>query len=74
MVVRSDDDKEFNAGKIAKLCRQRNLKQEFTTADSSEYNGVTKRGLAMMESAALAATIQASELFPGCSVPEGPSL
>ena len=28
----------------------------------------------MIESAALAARIQASELFPGYSIPEGPSL
>ena len=46
-----------NEGKFGKLCRERNIKQEFTTADSPEYNGVTERGLAMIESAALAARI-----------------
>ena len=56
------------------LCRERNIKQEFTTADSPEYNSVAERGLAMIESAALAARIQATELFPGFNVPEGPSL
>ena len=60
MVDSSDDGKELNAGKFAKLCRQRNIKQEFIAADSSEYNGVAERGLAMIESAALAATIKAS--------------
>ena len=46
----------------------------FTTADSPEYNGVAERGLAMIESAALAARIQASELFPGFDIPVKPSL
>ena len=73
-MVRSDDGGEFNEGKFDKLCRERNIKQEFTTADSPEYNGVAERGLTMIESAALAARIQGSELFPEYSVPEGPSL
>ena len=74
VIVRSDDGGEFMQGKFGKLCREQNIKQEFTTADSPEYNGVAERGLAMIESAALAARIQASELFPGYSIPEGPSL
>ena len=74
VVVRSDDGGEFNEGKFGKLCRERNIRQEFTTADSPEFNGVAERGLAMIESAALAARIQAPELFPGFNVPEGPSL
>ena len=61
-------------GKFGKLCRERKIKQEFTTADNPEYNGVAERGLAMIESGALAARIQASELFPGYSIPEGASL
>ena len=61
-------------GKFEKLCRERKINQEFTTADNPEYNGVAQRGLAIIESAALAARIQASELFPVCSIPEGPSL
>ena len=60
VIVRSDDEGEFMEGKIRKLCRERKIKQEFTTADSPEYNGVTERGLAMIESAALATRIQAS--------------
>ena len=42
-------------GKSGKLCRERKIKHEFTTADSPEYNGVAERGLIMIESAALAA-------------------
>ena len=74
VVVRSDNGGEFNQGEFGQLCRERNIKQEFTTADSPESNGVAERGLAMIESAALAARIQASELFPGFDIPENPSL
>ena len=72
VVIRSNDGGEFSEEKFGKLCRERNIKQEFTTADSPEYNGVAERGLALIESAALAARIKASELFPGFNVPEGP--
>ena len=65
VIVRSDDGGEFMEGKFGKLCRERKIKQEFTTADSPEYNGVAERGLTMIESAALGARIQAPELFPG---------
>ena len=74
VVVRSDNGGDFNQGEFGQLCRERNIKQEFTTADSPGYNGVAERGLAMIESAALAARIQASELFPGFDIPDKPSL
>ena len=74
MIMRSDDGGEFMEGLFGKLSREQKIKQEFTTADSPEYNGVAERGLDMIKSAALAARIQASELFPGYSIPEGPSL
>ena len=73
LIVRSDDGGDFIEGKFGNLCRERKIKQEFTTADSPEYNGVAERGLAMIESAALAVGIQALELFPGYSIPDGPS-
>ena len=62
VVVRSDDVGEFNKGKFGQLCRERNTKQDFTTAGSSENNGVAELGLAMIESAAPTARLQASEL------------
>ena len=74
VVVRSDNGGEFSQGQFGQRCRERNKKQDFTTADSSEYNGVAERGLAMIESAALAARIQASELFPRFDIPEKTSL
>ena len=57
-------------GKFGNLYQELNIKQKYTTADSPEYNGVAKRGLAMIESATLAARIHVSELFPGYSIPE----
>ena len=75
VVVRSDNGGEFNQGEFGQLCREKNIKQEFTAADTPEYNGVAERGLAMIESVALAARIQASEeLFPGFNIPEKTSL
>ena len=74
VVVRSDNGDEFNQREFGQLCREINIKQEFTAADSPEYNGVAERGLTMTESAALAARTQASELFPGFDIPEKPSL
>ena len=71
VVIRLDDGGRFNGGKFGKLCREGNKKRDFTTADSPEYNGVAERGLAMLMSDALAARIQAPELFPGFSVPGG---
>ena len=34
VVVRSDDGGKFNEGKLLMLCRERNIKQELTAADS----------------------------------------
>ena len=75
VVVRSDNNGgEFNEGELGQLCQERNINKEFTTADSLEYNDVAELGLAMIESAALAARIQASELFPEIDIPEKLSL
>ena len=40
VVVRSDNGGEFNQEGFGQLCRERNIKQEFTTANSPKYNGV----------------------------------
>ena len=73
VVVRSDDGGEFNENNFRRICRERNIKQDFTTADSPEYNGVAEQGPVMMESASLAARIYVSALFPGFDIPERPS-
>ena len=46
--VRTDDAAEFEGGAFADLCRERGNKQEFTTADSPQFNGVAERGIAMI--------------------------
>ena len=46
-------------GMFAKLCRRHNIRQEFTTAGSLKFNGVSKRHIAMVESAGMATQVQA---------------
>ena len=72
MAVRSDNGGGCFAGDFGKLCRKRGIKQEFTPADSSMYNGVAELALAMNNDTALTARIQAPVLFP--SAPTSPSL
>ena len=73
-VVRTDDAAEFKGGAFADLCRERRIRQEFTTADSPQLNGVAERGIALIESAGKAAAIQAGIMFPSMGVPSGDSL
>ena len=49
---------EFKSGYFADLCRERGIPQEFTTANSPQFNGVTERGTAMIVSTGKAASIQ----------------
>ena len=48
--VRIDDAAEFKSGYFADLCRGRGIRQEFTAANSPQFNGVAERGTAMIES------------------------
>ena len=41
--VRTDDAAEFKGGTFADLCRERGIRQESTTADSLQLNGVAER-------------------------------
>ena len=72
--VRTDDAAELKGGAFADLCRERVIRQEFTTADSPQCNGVAERGIAMIESAGKAAIIQAGLNFRGMGIPSGNSL
>ena len=72
-VVRSNEGGEFK-GDFAKLCRRHNIRQEFTTADSAKFNGVAERHIAMIESAGMAAQVQAKSLFRGFKIPSGSRL
>ena len=72
MAVRSDNGREFFGGAFGELCRKCGIKQEFTPADSPKYNGVAERALGLTNDAAVAARIQATELYP--NAPNYPSL
>ena len=72
--VCTDDAAEFKGGAFADVCRERGIRQEITTADSPQFNGVAKRGIAMIESAGKAAIIQAGLNFRGMGIPFGKSL
>ena len=68
----SDNEREFFVGDFGKLCHKRGIKQEFTPVDSPKYNAVAEQALAPINDTALAAGIQAPELYPGA--PTYPSL
>ena len=54
MTVRSDGSGEFCGGKFGDICRSRCIKQEFTMADSLQFNGVAERALGLIETATMA--------------------
>ena len=62
-LFRSDNGGEFFRGEFESLCNELLIKQEFTPANSPQYNGVAERGLGIIETAAMAARIQAKVLF-----------
>ena len=63
VIVRSDGGGEFRGAKFGDLCKSRSIKQEFTTADSPQFNGVAERPLGLIEAAAIRGQIQARALF-----------
>ena len=56
------------------LCDKEKIKQEKTTADSPQLNAVAERAIGIIESAGLAAKIQALEMYPNQDIPSGYSL
>ena len=72
-VVRLDKGGELN-GDFAKLRRRHSIRQEFTTGDSSKCNGVAERHVVMVESAGMAAHVQAKPLFREFKIPSGSRL
>ena len=72
--VRTDDAAEFKSRYFADLCRERGIRQDFTTANSPQFNGVAERGIAMIESTGKAALIQAKCMFSGMGIPLSDSL
>ena len=63
VIVRSDGAGEFCGGKFGDLCRSQGVKQEFTTAGSPQVNGVAKRALGLIETAAMEDRIQLVSFF-----------
>ena len=60
----------FCGGKFGDLCRSRCIKQELTTADCPQFNGVAERALGLIETAAMAGRIQESPGDPCYEVGE----
>lgn len=56
------------------LCRERDIRQQFPTADIPQFNGVAERRNALIELAGDAAAIQASKMFPSMRVLSGDPL
>ena len=73
-MVRSDGGGEFSKGAFGVLCTTGKIKQEFTTVDSPQYNGVAERQIVIIEAAGLAARIQAAVKYPNEVFPRGESL
>ena len=72
MAVRSGNGVELFGRAFGELCRKRGIKQESTPADRPKYNGVAERALGLINDAAVAARIHATELYP--NAPNYPSL
>ena len=56
-VVRTYGAAAFRDCDFAQVCREFGIRQEFTTRDRPEFNGVAERLIAMIEAAGLAAQI-----------------
>ena len=63
-IVRSDNGGEFR-GRFSELCVKNRIKQELTTPQCPELNGVAERGTAVIESTRKAARLHASTRFRG---------
>lgn len=73
-LVCTDDAAEFMGGTFADLCWERDIRHEFTTANSPQFNGIAERGIVLTKSAGKATVIQAGVMFPSMGIPSGDSL
>ncbi|CAN0491117.1 unnamed protein product, partial [Scytosiphon promiscuus] len=48
---------EFRGRAFGGLCRSRGIKQELTTGDGLQFNGIAERALGLIETAAMAGRI-----------------
>ena len=72
--VRSDGGGDFSGGAFRELCEDRGIREEFTTPDTPQLNGVVERGLAIVLEAAQAACLVAPRLPPHVQTPTTASL
>ncbi|CAN0482948.1 unnamed protein product, partial [Discosporangium mesarthrocarpum] len=63
LTVRSDDGGEFMGGHFGDLCKHIRIRQEHTTANHPQLNGVAERGLGLVEAAQMSARLHATELY-----------
>ena len=64
----------FRTVLLVPSAQQQKIRQEFTAADSPQYNGVAERQTAILEAAGLAARIQVAAKYPNEVFPRGDSL
>ena len=72
--VRTDDAAEFKGHAFVVLCRERDIRQESTTADNPQFNGEAERKITIIESSGKAVINQAGLNFPGMGTHSGTSL
>ena len=72
--VRSDGDGEFSGGAFRELCEDRSIRQEFTTPDIPQLNGVVGWDLTIVQESGQAACLEAPCLFPDLQTPATASL
>ena len=61
--MHTDDAAEFKSRHFDVLFRKRGNRQEFTTANSPQFNGVIEKAIAMIESTGNAASTQVKPMF-----------
>ena len=47
-IVRSDGSSDFRGGRFGDVCRSRGIKQDFKTADGSQYNRIVERAIGLV--------------------------
>lgn len=61
-------------GEFGNPCRSRGIKQESTTANTPQSNGVAEHALGLIKMAAMTYRSQAREFLPGAQLPAAESL
>ena len=70
-MLRSNGGRRAVEGEFGALCTAETIKQEFTTVDTPELNGVAERQIAIKETGGLAARIQAFGRYSKEAFPKG---